>query len=244
MDSAGSDPLIAVIRAQGMRIHHQEEQNTSVCTSVRELLEQHEIFQALMGSMVCHINEQLHQLTVWLEGAEQPFLFWMDHKNPEYIRMAKRLNTRQARWALFSIISSYPCPTGVGSQSFKPEALSHLFGPSVLPSTSCRHSAWLELSFGGSGKGSNRPTPTLWFQMAHISHLTYHPRVCRTILSGNNSGGSPWKKRWEYVAACLVSAHLPDLCLEQDLPQITLWSSAALTRASPRLVGHLGTPPS
>lgn len=31
---------------------------------------------------------------------EQPFLVWTDHKNLEYIHTAKRLNSRQARWAL------------------------------------------------------------------------------------------------------------------------------------------------
>ncbi len=37
----------------------------------------------------------------WLEGTEVPFIVWTDHKNLEYIRTARRLNSRQARWALF-----------------------------------------------------------------------------------------------------------------------------------------------
>ena len=37
----------------------------------------------------------------WLEGAEHPFFAWTDDKNLEYIKKAKRLNSRQARWALF-----------------------------------------------------------------------------------------------------------------------------------------------
>ncbi|KAM3623773.1 uncharacterized protein V6R79_015393, partial [Siganus canaliculatus] len=37
----------------------------------------------------------------WLEGAKTPFVVWTDHKNLEYISTAKRLNSRQARWALF-----------------------------------------------------------------------------------------------------------------------------------------------
>ncbi|XP_045070410.1 uncharacterized protein LOC123484298 [Coregonus clupeaformis] len=36
----------------------------------------------------------------WLEGAEHPFIVWTDHKNLEYLHTAKRLNSRQARWAL------------------------------------------------------------------------------------------------------------------------------------------------
>ncbi len=37
----------------------------------------------------------------WLEGATHPFVVLTDHKNLEYLRSAKRLNPRQARWALF-----------------------------------------------------------------------------------------------------------------------------------------------
>jgi len=37
----------------------------------------------------------------WLEGCETPFIVWTDHKNLTYLRNAKRLNSRQARWALF-----------------------------------------------------------------------------------------------------------------------------------------------
>lgn len=37
----------------------------------------------------------------WLEGAELPFVVFTEHKNLAYLRSAKRLNSRQARWALF-----------------------------------------------------------------------------------------------------------------------------------------------
>ena len=30
-----------------------------------------------------------------------PFQVWTDHKNLEYLHTAKRLNSRQAQWALF-----------------------------------------------------------------------------------------------------------------------------------------------
>jgi hypothetical protein len=33
----------------------------------------------------------------WLEGAELPYIMWTDHKNLEYLRTAKCLNSRQAR---------------------------------------------------------------------------------------------------------------------------------------------------
>lgn len=37
----------------------------------------------------------------WLEGARLPFLVLTDHKNLQYLKEAKRLNPRQAKWALF-----------------------------------------------------------------------------------------------------------------------------------------------
>ncbi|XP_052318652.1 uncharacterized protein LOC127907463 isoform X1 [Oncorhynchus keta] len=37
----------------------------------------------------------------WLEGAKEPFFILTDHLNLEYIRTARRLKPRQARWALF-----------------------------------------------------------------------------------------------------------------------------------------------
>lgn len=50
----------------------------------------------LLAVMVA-LEESRH----WSEGTKQPFLVWTDHKNLEYIRKAKRLNSRQARWAVF-----------------------------------------------------------------------------------------------------------------------------------------------
>lgn len=51
--------------------------------------------ELLVGKLV--LEEWQH----WLEGADQPFLVWTDHKNLEYIRTAKRLNSQKARWTLF-----------------------------------------------------------------------------------------------------------------------------------------------
>jgi hypothetical protein len=38
----------------------------------------------------------------WLEGANEPFVILTDHQNLESIWTARRLNPRQARWALFT----------------------------------------------------------------------------------------------------------------------------------------------
>ena len=65
----------------------------------------------------------------WLEGADHPFIVWTDHKNLEYIRKAKRLNSRQARWALFFNHFSFSLSFRPGSRNIKPDVLSRLFDP-------------------------------------------------------------------------------------------------------------------
>ncbi|KAI3372638.1 hypothetical protein L3Q82_023114 [Scortum barcoo] len=47
------------------------------------------------------VKMALEEWRHWLEGSTQPFVVWTDHKNLAYIQAAKRLNSRQARWALF-----------------------------------------------------------------------------------------------------------------------------------------------
>ncbi|KAK3542049.1 hypothetical protein QTP86_011349 [Hemibagrus guttatus] len=47
------------------------------------------------------IKAALEEWRHWLEGARHPFQVLTDHRNLEYLRGAKRLNPRQARWALF-----------------------------------------------------------------------------------------------------------------------------------------------
>ena len=70
----------------------------------------------------------------WLEGTEQPFVVWTDHKHLEYIRSAKRLNSRQARWALFFTRFDFSLSYRPGSKNIKPDALSRQFQPESSPS--------------------------------------------------------------------------------------------------------------
>ena len=63
----------------------------------------------------------------WLEGAAQPFIVWTDHKNLAYLRTARRLNTRQARWALFLGRFQFTLTYRPGSRNIKPDALSRQF---------------------------------------------------------------------------------------------------------------------
>ncbi|XDV33933.1 hypothetical protein PO909_004169 [Leuciscus waleckii] len=71
----------------------------------------------------------------WLEGSGVPFIVWTDHKNLEYIRSAKRLNSRQARWALFFGRFDFTLSYRPGSKNIKPDSLSRIFDRSERPVT-------------------------------------------------------------------------------------------------------------
>lgn len=65
----------------------------------------------------------------WLEGSKYPVVVWTDHKNLAYLQAAKRLNTQQARWALFFTRFNLTITYRPGSRNGKMDALSHQFAP-------------------------------------------------------------------------------------------------------------------
>ncbi|KAL0199796.1 hypothetical protein M9458_002983, partial [Cirrhinus mrigala] len=71
----------------------------------------------------------------WLEGAKHPFTVLTDHRNLEYIRSAKQLNHRQARWALFFTRFNFSVTYRPGSHNTKADALSRLHDSHMSPST-------------------------------------------------------------------------------------------------------------
>ncbi len=60
-------------------------------------------------------------------------MVWTDHKNLEYIRTAKRINSRQARWALFFGRFRFTISYRPGSKNGKPDALSRIFEATASP---------------------------------------------------------------------------------------------------------------
>ncbi len=60
----------------------------------------------------------------WLEGTTHPFTVLTDHKNLEYLRSAKRLNPRQARWALFFTRFQFTVTYRPGTKNTKADTLS------------------------------------------------------------------------------------------------------------------------
>ncbi|XP_073491307.1 uncharacterized protein [Aquarana catesbeiana] len=73
------------------------------------------------------IKAALEEWRYLLEGAVHPVLIFTDHKNLEYLRAAKRLRPRQARWALFFSRFSFHITYRPGSKNGKPDALSRMF---------------------------------------------------------------------------------------------------------------------
>ncbi|KAI2644849.1 Transposon Tf2-9 polyprotein [Labeo rohita] len=87
------------------------------------------------------IKLALEEWRHWLEGSNHPFTIITDHKNLQYIREAKRLNPRQARWALFFTRFNYKITYRPGSKNISADALSRLHSPeqsvepeSIVPS--------------------------------------------------------------------------------------------------------------
>ncbi len=75
----------------------------------------------------------LEEWRYWLEGTEVPFIVWTDHKNLKYIRTARRLNSRQARLALFFGRFRFTISYRPGSKNGKLDALSRIFEAEASP---------------------------------------------------------------------------------------------------------------
>ena len=167
----------------------------------------------------------------WLEGAEQPFLVWTDHKNLEYIKNSKRLNSRQARWSLFFNRFHFVLSYRPGTQNVKPDVLSRLYDPepvakepeSILPPN--RVVGAVSWPIESVVKQANGETPAPWgcprnrlfvpvsvrsqvIHWAHTSMLTCHPGVKRTtfMIKQRFWWQAMRKQVAEYVAACTVCA--------------------------------------
>uniref|UniRef100_A0A8C7RSA0 Reverse transcriptase domain-containing protein n=1 Tax=Oncorhynchus mykiss TaxID=8022 RepID=A0A8C7RSA0_ONCMY len=63
----------------------------------------------------------------WLEGAKNTFLISTDHRNLEYIRAERRLNPRQARWAMFFTRFVFTLSYRPGFQNAKADAPSWMY---------------------------------------------------------------------------------------------------------------------
>ncbi|KAI2644477.1 Transposon Tf2-11 polyprotein [Labeo rohita] len=73
------------------------------------------------------IKLALEEWRHWLEGSNHPFTIITDHKNLQYLREARRLNPRQARWALFFTRFNFKITHRPGSKNISADTLSRQF---------------------------------------------------------------------------------------------------------------------
>ena len=81
----------------------------------------YEIHDKEMLAIVQALEEWRH----FLEGTENQFEIWTDHKNLEYFLMAKKLNRRQAWWSLLLARFDFLLHHRPGKTMGKSDTLSH-----------------------------------------------------------------------------------------------------------------------
>uniref|UniRef100_A0A3P9LGA0 Gypsy retrotransposon integrase-like protein 1 n=1 Tax=Oryzias latipes TaxID=8090 RepID=A0A3P9LGA0_ORYLA len=176
------------------------------------------------------IKLALEEWRHWLEGAEKPFIVWTDHKNLAYLRSAKRLNSRQARWCLFFDRFHFTISYRPGSRNVKPDALSRKYSSSdsssdssILPMSCFVGSLTWEIESkvqqaqGEIPAGTSCPSGTLYvpeslrsevIAWGHTSRIACHGGVYRTIRILKRRFFWPSLERdvREYISACSICA--------------------------------------
>ncbi|KAJ8332185.1 hypothetical protein SKAU_G00428350 [Synaphobranchus kaupii] len=194
------------------------------------------------------IKLALEEWRHWLEGAGNPFIVLTDHQNLIYLKSAKRLNARQARWSLFFARFNFSVSYRPGSRNIKADALSRVFSlpsspadpESILPA-SCMVAAvsWRIEEIVRSAQTSHpdprsNPNSSLFvpnpvrsqvLEWVHASCLACHPGVARTTTLVRRSFWWPTLKEdtRAFVLACAVCArskasHQPPSGLLLPLP--------------------------
>ncbi len=184
----------------------------------------------------------------WLEGSGVPFIVWTDHKNLEYIKTAKRLNSRQARWALFFGRFDFTLSYRPGSKNIKPDSLSRIFDRTerlstpecILPETlfvstlTWEVESRVKAALEGVTPPARCPPNRLFvpeglqssvIQWGHCSNVACHPGVSRTKFLVKQRFWWPLMARdvHDFVLACSVcatskSSNRPPDGLLQPLP--------------------------
>ncbi|KAK3528451.1 hypothetical protein QTP70_000140 [Hemibagrus guttatus] len=80
------------------------------------------------------IKAALEEWRHWLEGAQHPFLVLTVHRNLEYLRNAKSLNSRHAQWALIFTRFHFSVTYRPSSKNSKADALSRKYETISSPS--------------------------------------------------------------------------------------------------------------
>uniref|UniRef100_A0A669CQG4 Gypsy retrotransposon integrase-like protein 1 n=1 Tax=Oreochromis niloticus TaxID=8128 RepID=A0A669CQG4_ORENI len=177
------------------------------------------------------IKLALEEWRHWLEGTTQPFVVWTNHKNLAYLQTAKRLNARQARWALFFTRFHFSITYRSGSRNVKPDALSRQFSTAeekadpdpILPATCTIGAITWEIEAAIQAAQEAEPDPgggpahrlyvprsvrSQVLQWAHTAQFSCHPGIHRTVkfLQQYFWWPSLTQDTREYITACAVCA--------------------------------------
>ena len=167
-----------------------------------------------------------------LEGAPKPFTILTDHKNLLYLQTARRLNSRQARWALFFSRFNFVLSYLPGHRNKKADALSRQFASSeedqpaeqyiipphkIVAQISTALSQQLQETQNRVPQGLKIPPGRLYVApslrkpillWAHDGVLSGHPGVTITLKTLQRHVWWPRMKKdvTDYVAACPTCA--------------------------------------
>ncbi|XP_069032460.1 uncharacterized protein [Embiotoca jacksoni] len=172
----------------------------------------------------------------WLEAVQHPFIVWMDYRNLEKIRSAKRFSFRRAKWARFFNQFDFTLSHRPRSKNMKTGYLSQSFGPNSNPNTpsnmttSCLGGAdtlnienKVKQAHRGVQGPDGRPAKRLFIpaslrlpviSWAHSNQLSCHPGVYRTLLFAKQRFWWPAmaKDVKTYVLACRTCAQCETSC--------------------------------
>ncbi len=154
-------------------------------------------------------------------------MVWTDHKNLEYIRTVKRINSRQARWALFFGRFRFTISNHPGSKNGKPDALSQIFEAKASPTPPVailqfeRVVAVVQVQglWRAKRHHCSRGVPresavhaesvrTSVLQWGNSSSLACHPGATRThrLIKQRFWWPSMVRDAWRFVSACPICA--------------------------------------
>ncbi len=144
----------------------------------------------------------------WLEGAKVPFIVLTDHRNLEYIRSAKRLNPRQARWSLFFSRFDFKVTYRPGSKNGKADALSRQFDhlpasssvEPILPPTVILAPIQWDIMTEISEAQTNSPAPLECPSDRTYVPVSLRPRVIKWIHESPSAGHPGINATMELVA--------------------------------------------
>ncbi|KAL0163603.1 hypothetical protein M9458_039356, partial [Cirrhinus mrigala] len=166
------------------------------------------------------IKLALEEWRHWLEGATYPFTIITYHKNLQYLREARRLNSRQARWALFLTRFNFSITYRPGSKNIPADALSRQFAPDasadpepILPSelTAIRQATLQEPAPPDCPEGKiyvPRSQRQVLLGTAHGTPGSGHPGSSKTLslLKSRYWWPSMHQDTIRYVQSCSVCA--------------------------------------